>query len=180
MQKTKRRRPTRPASRPDGRKRNPNTLCQVLTQIRENIHLLPIAPTLGIDKPLNRQDFAELVLRPAALRRKEFAEHAWSEDTVEDIEGNDKNLRFIDLQLYADIVGIPIALLLLFSRMRANERDAQKQKPRANEETNSSLFSAVREILAVTRPSELPITTLGEWSTVVRKYGVASPTPFGD
>lgn len=136
---------------------------------------MPIATFLGIKRPLSREDFATIVLTPAAKRRPEFADHSFTADTVDAIEGNAKNLRFIDLQLYADVVGVPVGLLLLYSRMKSIERGRTNGED--NGETNEVFVDALREIAASIDPSTLPITTLGEWAAIARKHNLQSPNP---
>lgn len=172
MTKSKRKRAARPANRADGEKPNSNTLCGVLQDIRENIHLLPVAAALGIERPLNREDFAQQVLNVAARHRSDLALHEYTGDIVGDLESNARNLRYFDLQLYADIVGVPLALLLLFSRMKSNTR----KTTRAPSETNALLINALREIFAKTDPAQIAPNTLREWSIISNKFGLSLPS----
>lgn len=173
MSPKKRHRPSRLASKPEGRKRNSNTLCQTLTEIREGIHLLPIASALGIEKSLSRHDFAEIVLNRAVSRRPEFVGRIFKADNLDNMEGNEQNLRFIDLQLYADIVGIPLGLLLLFSRIKSIKRQKEPTS-----ETVANLFEALQEIITTTVADEPTVSTLAQWAAICEKFGLKTPTTF--
>jgi hypothetical protein len=85
--------------------------------------------------------------------------------TLGNIERNDEFIAYVHLENYRDYVGVPMGLLLLFSRMLANKRNKDEGK---GGEDNRQLAENIMEIMQrVASDTVFDINELKAWKAIL-------------
>lgn len=149
-------------------KLNPNSLTRLLIAIRQDFTGEDMKKFAGtLTKSGNRY-------KRTTVNQKHIA----------DIEENKRSIRYIDIEKYARVLGIPSGLLLLFSRMMANDDEIREH----NAGMARVLVEIFKDITAETwfeRPRiekgkdarEINLEELERWRDVWNASGVASDEP---
>lgn len=103
--------------KPDGApgKNNPNSLAATLRAIRR------LWAVEGVDQPRRQRDFSKIfekfVFSTIEKYPKRGFKHKSLQKLCEALERNDRDVAYYHLRAYADFVGVPTSLLLVFSHV---------------------------------------------------------------
>ncbi|MDQ7249629.1 hypothetical protein [Dongia sedimenti] len=95
------------ANSADNKPKNPRSLVELLGAIRKS-H----------GHRTTQEEFAEIL----NLHGTRFRTKPLRKDSIQNLEHDTNFIRYVDLERYAHYLGLPVGMLLLFSRMTANVR----------------------------------------------------------
>jgi len=80
------------------------------------------------------------------------------------IERDGEYIRYMHIEKYAEYLGIPTGMILIFSRMFANKRDGTHRREE-NEDLAAKIVAVMKR---VTNETEFDIEELREWQKILK------------